>query len=158
MVQISAQEQDRPELMDAAATESLSRSLESGSPDSRFPESSRVAFAGYAVWRCEKNGDRNLHDEQVFLAREGVIRRLRARTGLAGQIPGGLSWGDCGSAHTQLALAMLMEVLNDWPRVQRIYHDFHVLFVSKIPRGANWTADGSDIIAWVHELESKLPA
>jgi hypothetical protein len=144
-------------LDDAPNSRNLSRSLEDAQPDSPLPDSSRVAFAGYVVWRSEENGDRNLYDEQVFLARGGAIRLLPPRTDLANQNPDGFSWGDCGSASAQLALAMLMEVMDDWPRVQRIYHDFHTLFVRKIPRGANWTADGADILAWALELERNLP-
>jgi hypothetical protein len=93
----------------------------------------------------------------VFLVREGQVRPLPTCTDLANHSPDGLSWGYSGSASAQLALAMLMEVLDDWPRVRRIYHDFHMLFVSKVPRAANWIADGSDILAWALELESMLP-
>lgn len=93
----------------------------------------------------------------MFLVREGQVRPLPTCTDLANHSPDGLSWGYSGSASAQLALAMLMEVLDDWPRVRRIYHDFHMLFVSKVPRAANWIADGSDILAWALELESMLP-
>jgi hypothetical protein len=157
MVRVAAKDRASPELIDDAGSRALSRSLNAELPCSQFPESSRVTFFGYVVWLSEKTGDRNLHDEQVFVARQGEVRPLAPRNDLADQSPDGLSWGYAGSAPGQLALAMLMEVLNDWPRVRRIYHDFHMLFVRNIPRGANWTADGSDILAWALELESKLP-
>ncbi len=157
MVQIAGRDQGSPNLFDEASSRNLTCSLEARLASSSFPESSRVAFVGYAVWRNEENGDRNLHDEQVFLVREGQIRSLPLRTDLANHSPDGLSWGYNGSGSAQLALAMLMEVLDDWQRVRRIYHDFHMLFVNKIPRAANWTADGSEIVAWALELESTLP-
>ncbi len=158
MVQIAARNQSSPQLIDAVASNDLSCTLvDAALAASATPESAHVAFAGYVVWRSEENGDRNLHDEQVFLIRNGRVRPLPLHNDLANHSSDGLSWGYCGNAAAQLALAMLMEVLNDWPRVRRIYHDFHTLFVSRIPRAANWTVDGSDIHAWALELESTLP-
>jgi hypothetical protein len=158
MVYIAGRDQNCLQLIDATASDDLSCTLlESALDGSSNAESSQVAFAGFVVWRSEDNGDRNQHDEQVFFVRQGRVRPLVPRTDLANHSPDRLSWGYCGCASAQLALAMLMEVLNDWPRVRRIYHDFHTLFVSRLPRAANWTADGSDILAWALELESTLP-
>jgi hypothetical protein len=151
MVQIAAREQGSPNLIDEASSRNLTCSLEARLASSALPESSRVAFVGNVVWRNEENGDRNLHDEQVFLVREGRVRSLPLRADLASHSLDGLSWGYSGSGAAQLALAMLMEVLDDWQRVRRM------LFVAKIPRFANWTADGSDILAWARELESTFP-
>jgi hypothetical protein len=58
-----------------------------------------------------------------------------------------------GSGPAQLAVAMLMEVLGNWERVQRIRHQFNDRFVARIPQNRNWTADGADILAIALNIE-----
>ena len=119
---------------------------------SHSPFRASVAFVGYSVWRSEENGDRNLSDEQVFFIRDGQVRLLPPRNDL-NHSPHRLSWGDVGNGSLQLALAMLMAMLNDWERVRPIYERFNERFVSKLPRITNWTADGADILALALALE-----
>lgn len=145
MIQIAADNQSLPELIDIHLSQKLSR-LQTGDrelPDHRPP----VAFVGYSVWRRDENGDANLFDEQVFVVRDGRVRFLDPRYDLEKFSLDGLSWGYAGSAPSQLAIAMLMEVLGDWKRVKGLYPRFHDHFVMKLPKNANWTADGSDILA-----------
>jgi hypothetical protein len=67
--------------------------------------------------------------------------------------PDGLSWGYAGSGAAQMALAILMEVFNDWERVRPIYQHFKDHFVARIPQNTNWTADGADVIALALAIE-----
>ena len=112
-----------------------------------------VAFLGYSAWRREENGDANLSDEQVFMVRDGHVRFLNPRNDLMNHSPDGLSWGYAGSGPAQLALALLMEVLNDWERVQAIYQRFKEHFVARIPQHTNWTADGADVLELALTIE-----
>jgi len=125
----------------------------------RYPSSkgskllSDIAFVGYSTWRREENGDGNLADEQVLVICNGQVRFLNPRNELVNHSPDGFSWGYAGSGPAQLALAMLMEVLDDWERVQPIYQLFKDQFIAKIPRNTNWTADGADVLALALSLE-----
>ncbi len=144
MVNIAGESQALEEVIDGIVSARLSKG--NGA-------TCNVAFIGYAVWRREDNGDANLFDEQVFVVRDGSVRLLDPRHNLECCSPDGLSWGYRGSGPAQLAVAMLMEVLGDWERVQRIRHQFNDRFVLKIPLSRNWTADGSDIFAIAVEIE-----
>jgi hypothetical protein len=148
MVNIAERSQSVPDLIDAAASAHLSRP----EPNEESSTFSSVAFVGFAVWRREENGDGNLSDEHVFVVRDGKARLLEARNDLA-DCSDGVSWGYPGSGPAQLAVAMLMELLGDWERVQRIRYEFQEFFAARIPQARNWTADGADIMAIVLELE-----
>jgi hypothetical protein len=148
MVSIAERNQAVPDLIDTAASARLSRH-ELTEESSKF---SPVAFVGFAVWRREENGDGNLSDEHVFVVRDGKARLLDPRNDLA-DCSDGVSWGYPGSGPAQLAVAMLMELLGDWERVQRIRYEFQEFFAARIPQARNWTADGADIMAIVLELE-----
>jgi len=151
MIQIAAESQSISELIDVSLSNKLSRMpAEDRQSSSADPV---VAFIGYSRWRREENGDANLYDEQVFAVREGRVRPLEPRFDLANFSPDGLSWGYGGSGPSQLAVAMLMEVLGDWNRVAPLWGRFCDRFVARLPRGANWTADGGDILAIAQEME-----
>lgn len=149
MVNVAGQSQALEKVIDPLVSTRLSRAAGDGQND----DASRVAFIGFAVWRREENGDANLSDEQVFVVRDGKVRLLDPRMDLALCSPDGLSWGYPGSGPAQLAVAMLMEVLGDWERVQRIRHRFHDRLLARIPQNRNWTADGADILAIALEIE-----
>ncbi len=124
---------------------------------------SALAFVGFSTWRREDNGDANLFDEQVFVVCEGQARFLNPRYELENASPDGLSWGYVGSASAQLAIAMLMELLEDWGRVKPLWSRFLDQFVARIPHNANWTADGADVLALAlaieeHQASTTAPA
>jgi hypothetical protein len=151
LINIPAESQALDDIIDSLASARLSRATN----EAKINDASRVAFIGFNVWRREENGDANLYDEQVFVVRDGQVHLLNPRTDLEHCSPDGLSWGYRGSGPSQLAVAMLMEVLGNWERVQRIRHQFSDHFVSRIPQDRNWTADGSDILAIALEMEQK---
>lgn len=115
-----------------------------------------LAFVGYSVWRREENGDGNLGDQQVFVIRNGQVRLLPLPNDLRNHSPDGFSWGYSGSGPAQLSLAMLMQALDDWSRVQHIYQAFKERFIARIPQHVNWTADGADVYALVLQIEDQL--
>jgi uncharacterized protein DUF6166 len=117
MIRVAAVNQTQESLFNDEKSRSLS--LYSGDLD-KSPGGNRrckVAFVGFSVWRREENGDGNLSDQQVFVIRNGEVRPLPTHADLYNHSPDGFSWGYAGSGPTQLALAMLMEVLEDWARV-----------------------------------------
>lgn len=115
-----------------------------------------VAFIAFNVWRRDEVGDANLFDEQVFTVRDGKVRFLDPHYEAEKFSPDGLSWGYRGSASAQLAIAMLMEVLDrDWNRVKPLWPAFQDEFVVRLPRDANWTADGSTVLAIALTLENQ---
>lgn len=146
MIQIAANTQSVPDLINQRVSEAISYSMRELVPAQSHVRSD-VAFLGYSAWRREDNGDANLSDEQVFVVRDGQVRFLNPRNDLMNHSPDGLSWGYAGSGPAQLALAILMEVFNDWERVRPIYQRFKTLFVARIPQHTNWTADGADVLA-----------
>ncbi len=89
MIQIAAQNQSDPGLVDRHVSNSLSQ-LSSGAsePDKTI---STVAFVGYSAWRREENHDVNLFDEQVFVVRDGRVRFLEPRYELEKCSPDGFS-------------------------------------------------------------------
>jgi hypothetical protein len=149
MLNIAGPSQALEEIIDTQVSADLDSATSTGQGD----DASRVAFVGFAVWRREENGDANLSDEQVFVVRNGKVQLLDPRIDLELCSPDGLSWGYPGSGPAQLAVAMLMEVLGDWERVQRIRHRFHDRLLARIPQNRNWTADGADILAIALEIE-----
>ncbi len=154
MIQIAADNQSVPDLTNQALSERFSNSLQDCVPgQSDLP--SNIAFVAYSVWRREENGDANLSDEQVYVVRDGQVRVLKPRNDLMDHSPDGLSWGYAGSGPAQLALAMLMEVFDDWERVRPIYQHFKDHFVAGIPQNTNWTADGADVVALALAIERR---
>ena len=152
MIQIAAENQSFTDLIDHVLADGFSNSKgEHALTQSKIH--SDVAFLGYAAWRREENGDANLSDEQVFVVRDGHVRFLNPRNDLMNHSPDGLSWGYAGSGPAQLALALLMELLNDWERVQPIYQRFKEHFVARIPQHTNWTADGADVLELALTIE-----
>ncbi len=152
MIHIAAHHQSLEELTDEAAAGRLGAEVV---PHEQLDYGTMVAFIGYAGWRREENGDGNLSDEQVLVVRNGKAHFLNPRNDLRDHSPDGLSWGYSGSACAQLSLAMLMEVFDDWERVQPIYQRFKDHFVARLPQHTNWTADGTDIAAVARAIEQK---
>src|SRR5579872_382549 len=151
MIHIAAARQSDPHL----TNQSLSQKLSNPFLDAAVHPTvaCNCAFIGYSVWRREENGDANLSDEQVFVVRDGQAKSLDPRNDLVDHSPDGLSWGYSGSGAAQLAVAILMEIFNDWERVQPIYQRYMECFVAKIPQNTNWMADGSDVMAMALAIE-----
>lgn len=118
-------------------------------------QTASVAFVAFNTWRRDEVGDANLFDEQVFAVRDGTVSFLDPHYEAENFSPDGLSWGYRGSGSAQLAIAMLMEVLGDWKRAKPLWPAFHDEFVLKLPRDANWTADGSTVLAIALALENR---
>jgi hypothetical protein len=154
MVNIAAASQATESIIDQEASEILSLDENAQSPDT-IP-GGPVAFVGYSAWRRDEDGDGNLSDQQVFVISDGRARLLPPCNDLRNHSPDGLSWGYLGSGPAQLALAMLMQVFQDWSRVQPIYQTFKEHFVARIPQYANWTADGADVHSLAVRIESNL--
>lgn len=151
MIHIAAARQSDPH----RTNQSLSHKLSNPFLDAAvYPTMAcNCAFVGYSTWRREENGDANLSDEQVFVVRDGQAKFLDPCNDLADHSPDGLSWGYSCSGAAQLAIAILIEIFNDWERVQPIYQRFMDCFVTKIPQNTNWTADGSDLMAMALAIE-----
>lgn len=153
MVNIAAASQTTEGIIDQEKSEALSFvEIAQGLDTHR----DRVVFVGYSAWRRDDNGDANLSDQQVFVISNGHACLLPPRNDLRNHSPDGFSWGYLGSGPAQLALAMLMQVFQDWSRVQPIYQIFKEHFIARIPQHANWTADGADVYVLGLEIENQL--
>jgi hypothetical protein len=150
MIHIAAQNQASNSLLNEKAIKRIV-----GPRKSRFSQASRVAFVGFNSWRRDEVGDANLFDEQVFAVRDGKASFLDPHYELENFSPDGFAWGYRGSASSQLAIAMLIDVLGDWKRVKPLWPMFHDEFVIKLPRDANWTADGATIFEIAENLEKQ---
>jgi hypothetical protein len=149
MIQIAAENQASDSLIDVETSAQLVAHVK--------PKRKRsaIAFVGFSAWRRDEVGDANLFDEQVCVVRNGQVRFLNPRYDVANFSPDGLSWGYPGSASAQLAVAMLMELLGDWKRVKELWATFNDHFVVRLPRNANWTADGSTVLQIALTLEKR---
>jgi Family of unknown function (DUF6166) len=156
MINVASGNQNTERIIDQEMSASLSRYF---GDFMQFPGNERacgLSFVAYSVWRREENGDGNLSDQQVFVISNGQVRPLPPRNDLRNHSPDGFSWGYSGSGPAQLSLAMLMQVFQDWSRVQPIYQIFKERFVARIPQHANWTADGADVHAVALEIGKQL--
>jgi hypothetical protein len=111
------------------------------------------SFVGYANWRREENGDNRSH-KQVLVVRGGHAQFLNPRKDLVVHSPHRFSWGECDEGSAQLAVALLMEIFNDWKRVRPIYEEFADCFLAQIPPDKNWTAGGNDLMAMALGIET----
>ena len=156
MISIAAGSQTTDRIIDNARSEQLSHCFGDFAGGPGCERACGLAFVGYSVWRREGNGDGNSSDQQVFVIRNGEVRSLSPRHDLRNHSPYGFSWGYLGSGPSQLSLAMLMEVLQDWTRVQRIYQAFKERLIAQIPQHVNWTADGADVYALARQIELEM--
>ena len=156
MIGIAAGSQTTDDIIDNARSEQLSRCFGDFEEIPGRERACSLAFVGYSVWRREDNGDGNSGDQQVFVVRDGQVRSLSPRHDLRKHSPYGFSWGYLGSGPAQLSLAMLMEVLQDWTRVQPIYQTFKERLIAQIPEHVNWTADGADVYALALQIEHEV--
>src|SRR5689334_20890770 len=113
-----------------------------------------VVFVGYAAWRPPANDGANHSDTQVWRIRNNEVALLEPRNDLVALSADRLAWGNSGDGAAQLSIAILMEVLNSWPRVQKIYPQFMDRFVSRLPQGRNWMAEGAIVLRIVHGIET----
>ena len=156
MITIAARTQQSDRMTDEPTSLKLSHCLADPTNTPNDDRACGLAFVAYSVWRREDNGDGNSSDQQVFVVRGGQVRPLSPRHDLRNHSPYGFSWGYRGSGPAQLSLALLMEIFQDWTRVQRIYQTFKELFIAQIPQHVNWTADGADLYALALRIEHEL--
>ncbi len=74
--------------------------------------------------------------------------------------PTGFSWGYRGSGPAQLALALLLNCLDDQSRALRLYQQFKCRVVAAWPQESAWKITQGDIKRICNELETgeNLPA
>ncbi len=46
-----------------------------------------------------------------------------------------------------------MEVFDNWERVRPIYQRFKDPFIARVPKNANWAADGADVLVLALSIE-----
>ncbi len=155
MVNIAAVNQETESIIDQQTSATLSHCFGDFTQIPGKDRACGLAFVAYSVWRREENGDGNLSDQQVFIISNGQVHPLPPRNDLRNHSPDGFSWGYSGSGPAQLSLAMLMQVFQDWSRVQPIYQIFKERFVAHIPQHANWTANGADVYALALQIENE---
>lgn len=156
MINVAAVNQDTDSIIDLQTSATLSHCFDDFKEIPGYERACGLAFVAYSVWRRDEYGDGNLSDQQVFVISEGQVRPLPPRNDLRNHSPDGFSWGYLGSGPAQLSLAILIKVLQDWSRVQPIYHIFKERFIAHIPQHANWTADGADVYALALQIENQL--
>lgn len=148
MVIVAASDQNELGLIDDAACQRIGTGVICD--DKR---AAPIVFVGYAAWRRPVSGNADDSDEQVWFIRDSEVGLLEPREDLADHSSAGLSWGCSGTGAAQLSIAILMEVLNDWPRVERIYLEFMDQLVMRIPQGRNWILEGAVVLRIVHRIE-----
>jgi hypothetical protein len=156
MICIAAGSQTTDRIIDDVRSKHVGRCFSDFAEIPGHEHACNLAFVGYSVWRREGSGDANSSDQQVFVIGDGQVRSLSPRHDLRNHSPYGFSWGYSGSGPAQLSLAMLMEILQDWIRVQRIYQTFKERLIAQIPQHVNWTADGADVYALVLQIEREM--
>lgn len=115
-----------------------------------------VAFIGFAKWReGQENTSSQASDEQVLCVRDGKVSFLDPHNEVE-KLSQRFAWGSVQLESAQLAIAMLMEVLGDWERIEPIWPKFQDCVVAQLPRNTNWTADGSAILGIALSIERQL--
>ena len=71
-------------------------------------------------------------------------RPLNPRLDLWNHSPTGFEWGYDGSGPAQLALAILVDHLNDVEAAFKLYHQFKQAVIAKLP-GRSWTLTSREI-------------
>jgi hypothetical protein len=82
-------------------------------------------------------------------------QRLPLRLDLYNHSPTGFAWGYGGSGPSQLALALLADVLADDKRALRLYMDFKWAVVEKWDQDKRWSMSEALIRAYADSLERK---
>lgn len=62
--------------------------------------------------------------------------------------PDGFNWGYGGSGPSQLALAILLEYLDD-DQADRHHQDFKWALISKLPQGADFRLEERTVLDWI---------
>jgi hypothetical protein len=77
---------------------------------------------------------------------------------LCNHSPTGFSWGYGGSGPAQLALALAMHRLQDWPRVQRCYQFLKMETIARLPFSQDWSLTASQLDEGIRQAEALLLA
>jgi len=92
-----------------------------------------------------------LDDVTVFVRQEDRRdRKLGLRLDLRNHSPTGFAWGYAGSGPSQLALAILADVIGDAPAVENgLYQEFKNAFIACQKRDAGFELTEAQIREWV---------
>ncbi len=85
---------------------------------------------------------------------DGQALPLASSLELRQHSPTGFSWGYRGSGPAQLALALLLDCLEDQSRALRLYQQFKCLVVATWPQESAWQITQGDIRRICNELET----
>lgn len=83
----------------------------------------------------------------VILREWGHEKRLNPRYDIANHSPDGYAWGYGGSAPSQLALAILVDVIGR-ERAVPFYQRFKFAKIATLPQDEEWTMTAREVQAW----------
>lgn len=78
---------------------------------------------------------------------------LNPRLDLANKSPTGFAWGYSGSGPAQLALAILVDYLQDDNAALAHYQSFKEKVIAALPENSEWTLDGEQIENAIDEIK-----
>ena len=92
---------------------------------------------------------------QVFITKDGVEMPLcpQCSQAVCNHNPDGFEWGHLGSGPSQLALGLLLKVMNNADFVLTCYSDFEWSVVSGLPK-KGWTLTAEVIQQWINEWKT----
>lgn len=90
----------------------------------------------------------------VFIKEDGKIRPLPPRFDVFEHSPCGFAWGYTGSGPSQLALAILCDHLRDIEKAKRIYQDFKMAVIARLPIDQGFRLTPEDIDLALAKLAS----
>jgi hypothetical protein len=80
---------------------------------------------------------------------DGVFLSPKASQKLRNHSPDGFNWGYGGSGPAQLALAILLDFLQDKNRAQSLYQSFKWKVIAMLPQEESWAIHGREIREFV---------
>lgn len=97
-------------------------------------------------------------DCEVFV-KEGFFQKkkpLDIRLDLLNWSPSGFNWGFSGSGPTQLAFAILLDLMGDKEKAISLCSDFMSKVISKLKMGKRWKLRGDEITKAIMEIETEI--
>lgn len=92
--------------------------------------------------------------------RSGTIRKYNLPRCLhvRSHSPDGFEWGYGGSGPAQLALAILVDLLQDDKEAERHHQKFKWAFIAKLKQDEDWDITEKEIRHWLDAKSKKTPA